>query len=204
MALTRKMLKAMGIEDEKIDQIIEEHVESVDGLKAERDRYKAKADEAEGLASKLEKLEKAGDGAAEYEEKYRAKCKELDDYKAEVEGEKAAREKRGLYRDLLEKAGVDPKRIKSVLKVSDLDGVTVKDGAIEGADELTEKIKEDWSDFIPVKTTEGANVPNPPKASGGTAVTVEQFRKMGIHERQELHDTDPAAYKSLNEQSRKE
>ena len=34
MALTRKMLKAMGIEDEKIEQIIEEHVESIDGLKA--------------------------------------------------------------------------------------------------------------------------------------------------------------------------
>ena len=54
MALTRKMLKAMGIEDEKIDQIIEEHVESIDGLKAERDRYKAGADEAEGLRKQLE------------------------------------------------------------------------------------------------------------------------------------------------------
>ena len=54
MALTRKMLKAMGIEDEKIDQIIEEHVESIDGLKAERDRYKAGAEEAEGLRKQLE------------------------------------------------------------------------------------------------------------------------------------------------------
>lgn len=202
VALTRKMLKAMGIEDEKIDQIIEEHVESTDGLKAERDRYKAKADEAECLAAELQKLKKAGEGAGEYEEKYKAKCKELDDFKAQVDGEKAAREKRGLYRDLLEKAGVDPKRIKSVLKVSDLDAVTVKDGAIEGADELTEKIRADWADFIPVTTTQGANVPNPPKATGGEAVTVEQFRKMGIRQRQELHDTDPAAYKALNEQSR--
>ena len=167
MALTRKMLKAMGIEDEKIDQIIEEHVESVDGLKAERDRYKAAAKDAEALSAELDALKAKGDGAAEYEEKYKAKCKELDDYRAEVEGEKATREKRGLYRDLLERAGVDPKRIKSVLKVSDLDAVTVKDGAIEGADELTEKIRADWSDFIPVTTTEGANVPTPPKASGG-------------------------------------
>lgn len=37
MALTRKMLKAMGIEDEKIDQIIEEHAESVNALKAKLD-----------------------------------------------------------------------------------------------------------------------------------------------------------------------
>ena len=32
-SLTRKMLKAMGIEDEKIDQIIEAHSETVDALK---------------------------------------------------------------------------------------------------------------------------------------------------------------------------
>ena len=47
------MLKAMGIEDEKVEQIIEEHVESVDALKAERDRYKAGAEEAEGLRRQL-------------------------------------------------------------------------------------------------------------------------------------------------------
>ena len=37
LALTRKMLKAMGIEDEKIDQIIDEHAESVNALKAKLD-----------------------------------------------------------------------------------------------------------------------------------------------------------------------
>ena len=44
MALTRKMLKAMGIEDEKIDQIIEAHSETVDALKEQRDQYKADAE----------------------------------------------------------------------------------------------------------------------------------------------------------------
>ena len=106
MALTRKMLKAMGIEDEKIDQIIEEHVESIDGLKAERDRYKEGADEAEGLRKQLEEAKKAGEGAGEYEEKYKAKCKELDDFKEKVDGEAAEREKRGLYRELLAGAAV--------------------------------------------------------------------------------------------------
>ncbi len=179
MALTRKMLKAMGIEDEKIDQIIEEHVESIDGLKAERDRYKEGADEAEGLRKQLEEAKKAG----EYEEKYKAKCKEFDDYKAKVDGEAAAREKRGLYRELLAGAGVDPKRIDTVLKVSDLSGVTVKDGAIEGADDLTESIKSDWSDFIAVKTTQGATVPNPPKSTGGAAAP--KNLREALHQRYE-------------------
>lgn len=161
------MLKAMGIEDEKIDQIIEEHVESIDGLKAERDRYKSGAEEAEGLRKQLEEAKAAGEGAGEYEEKYKAKCKELDDYKTEVAGEKAAAEKRGLYRELLKSAGVDPKRIETVLKVSDLEGVTVKDGAIEDADKLTEGIKADWADFIATTTVKGADVAHAPKGEGG-------------------------------------
>lgn len=198
------MLKAMGIEDEKIDQIIDEHAESVNALKAQRDEFKEAAGKADGYKKELDALKAKGEGAGEYEEKYKAKCKELDDYKAEVAGEKAAAEKRGLYRQLLESAGVDPKRIETVLKVSDLEGVTVKDGAIEDADKLTEGIKADWADFIAVKTTQGATVPKPPKGEGGNAVTVEQFKKMGVRERQELHDTDPTTYASLNEQSRKE
>lgn len=63
------MLKAMGIEDEKVEQIIEEHVESVDALKAERDRYKAGAEEAEGLRRQLEEAKAAGEGAGEAERK---------------------------------------------------------------------------------------------------------------------------------------
>ena len=89
------------------------------------------------------------------------------DYKAKVEGEKAAAEKRSLYRKLLEPAGVDPKRIETVLKVSDLENVTVKDGAIEGADKLTEGIKADWADFIATTTVKGADVAHAPKGEGG-------------------------------------
>lgn len=175
------MLKAMGIEDEKIDQIIDEHAESVNALKAQRDEFKEAADKADGYKKELDALK--AKGADEYEEKYKAKCKELDDYKAEVAGEKAAAEKRGLYRQLLESAGVDPKRIETVLKVSDLSGVTVKDGAIEGADDLTESIKSDWSDFIAVKTTQGATVPNPPKGTGGAAAP--KNLREALHQRYE-------------------
>lgn len=175
------MLKAMGIEDEKIDQIIDEHAESVNALKAQRDEFKEAADKADGYKKELDALK--AKGADEYEEKYKAKCKELDDYKAEVAGEKAAAEKRGLYRKLLESAGVDPKRIDTVLKVSDLSGVTVKDGAIEGADDLTESIKSDWSDFIAVKTTQGATVPNPPKGTGGAAAP--KNLREALHQRYE-------------------
>lgn len=167
MALTRKMLKAMGIEDEKIEQIIEEHTESTDALKQQRDEYKAKA-EAKATTS-TDPKPKDPEPSDEYKAKYDAEKKAFEDYKAGIEAEKAEAEKRAKYRELIEKAGVDAKRIDAVLKISDLSGVTVKDGAIEGADKLVEGIKADFKEFIPVITTEGANVAKPPAGDGGTA-----------------------------------
>ena len=58
MALTRRSLKAMGIEDEKIDEIIAAHAETVDALKEQRDNYKAQADE---LAEVQQKLDEANE-----------------------------------------------------------------------------------------------------------------------------------------------
>lgn len=175
MALTRKMLKAMGIEDEKIDQIIEEHTESTDALKQQRDEYKAKA-EAKATAS-TETKPKDPEPSDGYKAKYDAEKKAFEDYKANIAAEKAEADKRAKYRELIVKAGVDSKRVDSVLKVSDLSEIKVKDGAIEGADDLVKSIKEDWADFIPTTQKVGANAPNPPKNDGG-AKKLEDITKM--------------------------
>ena len=61
MAFTRKMLKAMGIEDEKIDQIIDAHSETVDALKADRDAYKEDAAKLAAVQKELDELKAKGD-----------------------------------------------------------------------------------------------------------------------------------------------
>lgn len=175
MALTRKMLKAMGIEDEKIDQIIEEHTESTDALKQQRDEWKAKA-EAKPTTS-TEPKQKDPEPMDGYKAKYDAEKKAFEDYKANIAAEKAEADKRAKYRELIVKAGVDSKRVDSVLKVSDLSEIKVKDGSIEGADDLVNSIKEDWADFIPTTQKVGANAPNPPKNDGG-AKKLEDITKM--------------------------
>ncbi|WP_294374088.1 hypothetical protein [uncultured Slackia sp.] len=164
MALTRRMLKALGIEDEKAEEIISAHIESTDALKAQRDEYKAQLE-----AKPAPKQEPKAEPSDEYKEKFEATEKAFEDFKAKVEGEKAAAQKKALYRDLIAKAGVDAKRIDAVLKISDLDSVEVADGAIKDADKLVEGIKADFADFIPVITTEGASVAKPPAGDGGTA-----------------------------------
>lgn len=193
MALTRKMLKAFGIEDEKVDEIIEAHAESVDALKRQRDEYKAEAEKVPALQKQLEDVGDPGELRAKLDAEHEA----FEKYRAEVEAGKAEAEKRGLYRKLLEQVGVDPKRIDSVLRVSDLSGVSVKDGAIEGADDLADGIKAEWADFIATTSTKGARVPNPPKGGGSSAVTPEAFRKMTVRERNALHESDPETYQSL-------
>lgn len=178
MALTRKFLKAMGIEDEKAEEIISAHVETVNGLKGERDDLQEQLEAAKPADPKPNEQ-----GENPYKEQLEAEKKAFAEYKAHVEEEKAEEQKRGLYRELLAEAGVDQKRIDSVLKVSDLSKVTVKDGAIEGAEDLVNGIKSDWADFIPVTETKGASVAKPPAGGGGKAAP--KTLRDALHERYE-------------------
>ena len=54
MALTRKFLKAMGIEEEKIDQIIEAHTETVSGLKDSLEKAEAAAKDLPSVQKELD------------------------------------------------------------------------------------------------------------------------------------------------------
>lgn len=176
MALTRRALKAMGIEEEKIDEIISMHSETVDGLKADVAKYKADADALPGVQKELNDLKAAG---GDWEEKYTNVKKEFDDYKAEQAGKEAKVAKETAYRELLKTAGVDEKRVETIMKVTNLDDIKMADGKIKDADTLAEGIKTEWADFIPsdggknpVKVDTGV------KIGGGSPVTKESIMKI--------------------------
>lgn len=169
MALTRKMLQAMDIPAEKIDEIITAHTETVSAIKEERDALKEDAGKVAGLEKELESVKKnleelqAGDWQAKYE-----KVKgEYDTYKTDTETKAVKTAKENAYKQLLIDAGISDKRIASILKVTDVNGITLdKDGKIEGADKLTENVKTEWADFIVTKQEQGAPVPQPPANDG--------------------------------------
>lgn len=178
MALTRKMLKAMGIEDEKIDQIVEEHAESVDALKAQRDQWRDKAEEA---------AKKAGEQAADedgWKAKYEAKAKELENWKAQAQEKADKAEKRRLYRAELEELGIVGKRADAVVKATDLSEVEVEGGKLADREAVRKAIESEWAEFIPHKRTEGANVPNPPAGSKATKSREEIAKMKNPRERQ--------------------
>ena len=93
MALTRKLLKGMGLTDEQVDTIIEAHTDTVDGLKADVSRYKADAEKLPGVQKQLDDLKAAGDGG--YKEKYEKEHSDFEAYKSGVTAKesKAAKEK---------------------------------------------------------------------------------------------------------------
>lgn len=183
MTLTRKSLKAMGIEDEKIDQIIEDHSETVEALKKQRDAYKAEADKVTPLEQKISELENAV--SDDYKEQFEAEHQAFEEYKAAIEAEKHENTVKGLYRDLLRDSGIDEKRIDTVLRVTDLSSLQLnKDGTLKESDKLKDGIKNDWSDFIAVTETRGANVETPPATSAGKMTKDEILAIQDAGERQ--------------------
>lgn len=169
MSLTRKMLKAMGIEDDKIEMIISEHVDAVDALKKERDSYKEDAEKLPDVQKKLDAANEAAKaaGSDKYKVKYDALKEEYDKYKSDIEKKTTHTVKEAAYREILKAAGVSEKRIDSVIRVSDIDGIELdEDGKVKDAESLTNSVKSEWSDFIVTEHVTGAQTSNPP-ASGG-------------------------------------
>lgn len=193
MALTRKMLSAMGIDEDKQDEIINAHIEVVNALKEERDNFKADAKKAEKLQKEVDDLNesmKSGERSP-YKVKYEAKVeeyndlkKQFDDYKADVSAKEIEAKKSSAYKELLKSAGVSEKRIDSIIKVTDLSKVEIDDnGKIKDSDSLAKNIKEEWSDFIVKQSEQGAQTANPPQNTGGTKMTRAEIYKKDDHGR---------------------
>lgn len=171
MALTRKMLKAMGIEEDKIEQIISEHVDAVDALKKERDAYKEDAEKLPDVQKKLDAVNEAAKeaGSDKYKVKYDALKEEYDKYKSDIEKKTTRTAKEAAYREILKAAGVSEKRIDSVIRVSDIDGIELgEDGKVKDAEKLTNSVKSEWADFIVTEHVTGAQTSNPPEGNGET------------------------------------
>lgn len=178
MALSRKFLTALGIEPEKIDEIIEAHMTTVDGLKTERDSYKDDAskykttlDELEttknDLATtknELETLKNAKPGENIFEEKFNTLKEEYENYKADIEAKAVYETKEKAFRELLKEAGISERRFDAICKISkdEIESIEFdKDNKVKESDKRLGEIKDGWKDFIVTEKREGENLPNP-------------------------------------------
>lgn len=183
MALTRAMLKGMQLTEEQVSAIIEEHSNTVQGLKDEIKKYKADAEKLPEVQKELDKL-KEGDGN-NWEKKYNDEHKAFEDYKKEVAGKEETAKVRSEYRKLLVENGVGEKHIDAVLRVTDFSNVKIgKEGKLENADKLAESIKSEWAGFITTTGTKGAPVDNPPGGSKATMTKDDIMKIKDTSERQ--------------------
>ena len=178
MSLTHKALSAMGIEPEKIEQILEMHRETIDSIKADKDKALEDAKQYKENADKVADLEKQVTKLKEKSEKYDSLKKEYDEYKGEVTAKETKAEKTKAYREMLKEIGISEKRLDTVLKVADIDSIELEDGKIKGVAELKAKAKEEWSDFIVSEAKAGAKTPTPPSNTGGSTMTKQQIMDM--------------------------
>lgn len=183
MSLTRKFLTALGIEADKIDEIINAHSETVDALKEQRDTFKEKAskyDETlknyEDIKTKYDELNKTTKNDELFKTKYDDLEKEFAKYKNDIANKETKANKEKAYSELLNGMNIPEKFHKSILKITDVDKLELEDGKLKDIDELKKSIKEEYSDFIVTASTKGADTPSKPLNNGrGTTKTIEEI-----------------------------
>ena len=164
MALTRKFLEALGIEQTKIDEIISAHTEVTNALKADRDSYKEKAEKYDQTKTELDKAKSELDKVSkdEYKTKYESLEAEFNKYKTDIAEKEVKGRKEEAYKKMLKEIGVNEKSIDAILKVKDLNTIKLDDkGEIVDADTLKESEKKDWEGFI-IKSEVGGQDPSTP------------------------------------------
>ena len=183
MALTRRLLKGMGLTDEQMDTIIEAHTDTVDGLKADLAKYKTDAEQLPKVQRELDTLKAAGDGG--YQEKYEKVKKDFEDYKAEVSTKETKAAKEKAVRAYYESKGITGKSLDIAIRGSgaeidalDLDGDKIKDTSA-----LDELVKGTFSGLVSTTETRGAQTSNPPANNNSGAMTKADIYKKDDHGR---------------------
>lgn len=175
MSLTRKMLKAMGIEEEKIDQIIEAHTDTVDGLKSDLSKYKTDAEKLSDVQKELDELKAKGDDG--WKEKHDKLKGEFDAYKKDVEAKETHNKKVEAYKAILKDANLSEKGIEKAIKYAEWDKIELgEDGKLKGANDHIKAVRDEWAEYVTTTTTTGAKTSTPPANNGGkTGKTKEEI-----------------------------
>ena len=153
MAFTRKMLKALHLEEDIIEQIMEAHTEVTEAIIADRDKYKADAEKLPKVQEELnqakESLKTANKDGGEYKTKYETEHAALEKLQKEI-SEKATAEKtdKALY-DWAKKQGYSDNGAKKIVKYGGYRS-RIKfddDGNPTNLDELKDDVSSEWGEY---------------------------------------------------------
>lgn len=185
MALTRKFLKAMGIEDEKIDQIVDAHTETVDGLKNELKAAQEKANKLDGVEKELNELKAKGEDG--YKEKYEKEHKAFEDYKNDVTAKQTKAAKEAAAKAYFEAKNITGANLSIAMRGArdEINGIELdENGKIKDAKALDELVAGEYAGLIVSTSTKGAKTATPPANNGGGMTKEQIFAIKDAGERQ--------------------
>ena len=199
MSITRKMLKGMGLTEEQVDTIIEEHTSVTDALKEKAQKYETTAQKLATVERELNDLKAGG---SDWEDRYNKEHEAFETYKKDIESKTEQESIKTAYKALLKDQNVSEKRIDTILKLTDFSEMKLtKDGKIANEEKVIEKIKEDWSDLISKQSEKGADVSTPPNGGGQKLSKDDIFKKddhgryvMSTSERQKAISENPELF----------
>lgn len=182
MALTRKLLKGMGLTDEQVDTIIEAHTDTVDGLKADVSKYKSDAEKLAGVEKELNDLKAIGDGG--YKDKYEKEHKAFEDYKADVTAKESKAAKEKAVRAYFESKNITGANLDLAMRgcgeemaALEMDGEKIKDTQI-----LDALVDGTYKGLVSTTQTKGANPANPPANPPAKNYTTAEIKNMSAAE----------------------
>ena len=168
MAFTRKYLKSIGLNEDQIEGVIEEHTSVTNDLKETIKTLQADADKLPIVQKELDDLKAAGDGG--YKEKYEAEVKAHKEYRQQIESEKETARTDADVLALCKEAGIAREKALHLI-VKDFDRSKIerdKDGKITNRDALIKAVKTDYADFVATPGNQGTFPATPPSGSGTT------------------------------------
>lgn len=179
MSLTHKALSAMGIEPEKIEQILDMHTETIESIKADKDKAVKDAEKYKADAEKLAETEKELAELQEISKKYEEIKADFEKYKGEQTEKETKASKTKAYRQLLKEAGISNERIDWALDhAKNVDAVEFDENKeVKNAEDIIESIKKDFDAFITTSGEQGAKTATPPK-NGGSKMSKEDILKI--------------------------
>lgn len=178
MALTRKFLKALGVSEEAIEEIITAHTDVTDELKTQLKTAQGAQKQLETITAERDDLQKKLNDPAQAN-----RVAELEKQIAEYQKRETTAQKRAALTALLEKIGIDKRGFARVLAATDIDGVEMDGENIKNADKLAESLKTEWSDLLTEPGATGKPPQTPPQNPGNGGMTKEQI--MAIKDRDE-------------------
>ncbi len=163
MALTRAFLRGLGIEDSKIESIIEAHSETVNGLQAKISDAEKRAGTAGEKAEKLADVQRELDElkAGDYRAKYEKLSREVENGKARAAREKAVR---AYYEGKQIRGG----NLAIAMRGTNLDSVELdENGALKSTDALDELVAGDFAPLVGSRRTVASGSGMAGRSGGG-------------------------------------